>query len=479
MRKGLMGSIKLDDLLESGAESVDIESVSTKDIAIIGMSGRFPGAEELEAYWSNLVNGVDSISDFPAERQSFTDYYMKTRGESVAYTKAGFLNHIDRFDYRFFNLSPREASLMDPNQRLFLETAWHAIENSGYGGGKLKGSNTGVYVGFRNDEVYDYKRLITDLEPQADPSAVPGNLASILASRISYLLDLKGPSLCLDTACSSSLVAIHLASQAIRNGDCDLAVAGGVKIRLFPLDEGNKLGVEAPDGKVKAFDADSDGTVWGEGAAAIILKPLNKALRDRDHIYAVIKGSAVNQDGTSVGITAPNTASQTELLVKAWKNAGINPETLNYIETHGTGTDMGDPIEFEAIRRAFQKFTNKKQFCAIGSVKTNVGHLDCVAGMASLFKVIMGMREGMMPPTLHFQRQNSKINFEDSPVYLNTRPRIWHAEGAPRRCGVSAFGLSGTNSHIVVEEPPRYHRADTAVTPDMQILTISAKVLPA
>ncbi|WP_419889721.1 SDR family NAD(P)-dependent oxidoreductase [Paenibacillus xylanexedens] len=475
MRKGLMGSIKLDDLLESGAESVDIESVSTKDIAIIGMSGRFPGAEELEVYWSNLVNGVDSISDFPAERQSFTDYYMKTRGESVAYTKAGFLNHIDRFDYRFFNLSPREASLMDPNQRLFLETAWHAIENSGYGGGKLKGSNTGVYVGFRNDEVYDYKRLITDLEPQADPSAVPGNLASILASRISYLLDLKGPSLCLDTACSSSLVAIHLASQAIRNGDCDLAVAGGVKIRLFPLDEGNKLGVEAPDGKVKAFDADSDGTVWGEGAAAIILKPLNKALRDRDHIYAVIKGSAVNQDGTSVGITAPNTASQTDLLVKAWKNAGINPETLNYIETHGTGTDMGDPIEFEAIRRAFQKFTNKKQFCAIGSVKTNVGHLDCVAGMASLFKVIMGMREGMMPPTLHFQRQNSKINFEDSPVYLNTRPRIWHAEGAPRRCGVSAFGLSGTNSHIVVEEPPRYHRADTAVTPDMQILTISAK----
>ena len=201
--------------------------------------------------------------------------------------------------------------------------------------------------------------------------------------------------------------------------------------------------MEAPDGKVKAFDADSDGTVWGEGAAAIVLKPLNKAIRDQDHIYAVIKGSAVNQDGTSVGITAPNTASQAELLVKAWKNAGIHPETLNYIETHGTGTDMGDPIEFEALRRAFQKFTNKKQFCAIGSVKTNVGHLDCVAGMASLFKVIMAMREGVMPPTLHFQRQNSKINFEDSPVYLNTRSRTWQAEGAPRRCGVSAFGLSG------------------------------------
>ncbi|PQP85020.1 hypothetical protein C0Q44_11135 [Paenibacillus sp. PCH8] len=475
MRKGLMGSIKLDDLLEPAAESVDIESVSNKDIAIIGMSGRFPGAEEIEDYWKNLINGIDSIGHFPAERQSFADYYMKTRGESVSYTQAGFLNHIDQFDYRFFNMSPREASLMDPNQRLFLETVWHAIEDSGYGGGKLKGSNTGVYVGFRNDEVYDYKRLITDLDPHADASAVPGNLASILASRISYLLDLKGPSLCLDTACSSSLVAIHLASQAIRNGDCDLAVAGGVKIRLFPLDEGNRLGVEAPDGKVKAFDADSDGTVWGEGAAAIMLKPLNKALRDRDHIYAVIKGSAVNQDGTSVGITAPNTASQAELLVKAWKNAGIDPETLNYIETHGTGTDMGDPIEFEAIRRAFQKFTNKKQFCAIGSVKTNVGHLDCVAGMASLFKVIMGMREGLMPPTLHFQRPNSKINFEDSPVYLNTKTRMWPAGGTPRRCAVSAFGLSGTNSHIVLEEAPPFHKITTSTPPDTQILTISAK----
>ncbi|EFM11230.1 amino acid adenylation domain protein [Paenibacillus curdlanolyticus YK9] len=439
------------------AEAETMEELSAKDIAIIGISAKLPLVGSVEEFWTLVSKGADFISPFPESRRKDVEAYAKGRvsdGRPPDYFDGAYLDAIDQFDYAFFRLSPKEASLMNPNQRLFLETAWKAFEDAGYGRSRLAGSKTGVYVGYNADTLYDYKRMVSESEPDALSLAIPGNLSSIIAGRLSYLLDLKGPSLNVDTACSSSLVAVHLACQAIRNGECETALAGSVKVNLLPLSNEVKIGIEASDWRAHTFDDSSDGTGAGEGAIAFVLKPLHKAQQDGDHIHAVIKGSAVNQDGSSVGLTAPNVASQEEVIARAWQHAGIDPETIGYIEAHGTGTKLGDPIEIDGLTRAFRRFTDRKQFVAVGSVKANIGHLDHAAGMAGLLKAVLAMKHRQIPPLAHFARPNRAIHFIESPVYVADRLMDWERGDAPRRCGVSAFGMSGTNAHVVLEEAP-------------------------
>lgn len=466
---------KLAAYKEEFNDGFKIEEISNKDIAIIGMAAKLPSSPDIDIFWKNIAEKTDCISELPPLRKKDTDEYLKYiekgRG-SFKYIKAGYIEDIDKFDYDFFKLTPKEAALMDPNQRLFLETAWTAIEDAGYGNGCLAGNATGVYVGYSSWPVYE--RLISMVEPQSLAIARAGNISSIIASRISFILDLKGPSMMIDTACSSSLVAIHLACRAIRNGECEQAIAGGVKVILYPVESEVKLGIESSDNMTRTFDDNSDGTGSGEGTAAILLKPLWKAVKDHDNIYAVIKGSAINQDGNSVGITAPNMASQADVIEKAYLDAGIDPATISYIEAHGTGTVLGDPIEVDAIRNAFSRYTDKKQFCAISSVKSNIGHLDNVAGIAGLIKAVQALRHRVLPPGMHFNKPNKKIDFSISPVYVNDRAIEWSNENFPRRCGISAFGLSGTNCHVVLEEYKNNENKESEHTREKHLLALSA-----
>ncbi|MFC5702236.1 condensation domain-containing protein [Cohnella faecalis] len=459
-----------DEDTEEGALADDIaindfaaREVSMHDIAIVGISAELPLAEDADHYWRILRDGKDAVASFPKRRRQDVEAYIRRLGldpETVAYFDGAYLEEIDKFDPGFFRMSPRDASLTSPSQRLFLQTAWKTIEDAGYGGGKLAGTKTGVYIGYCADAIHDYKRLIAEEDPSGVPIAIPGNLTSVIASRISYLLDLKGPALSVDTACSSSLVAVHLACQAIRSGDCDMALAGSVKTLTLPIDTGMRVGIESSDGRARTFGDGADGTGMGEGSAAVLLKPLAKALADGDSVYAVIKGSAINQDGSSAGITAPNAAAQEEAIVQAWLDADIDPSTVSYIEAHGTGTKLGDPIEIEGISRAFRRFTDERQFCAIGSVKTNLGHLDNAAGIVGLLKAVLALKHKELPPSLHFERPNRHIDFIESPVYVNDKLKAWETGTSPRRCGVSAFGLSGTNCHIVLEEAPTYEEQE-------------------
>jgi amino acid adenylation domain-containing protein/non-ribosomal peptide synthase protein (TIGR01720 family) len=443
-------------------ELVQIEETSTQDIAIIGYAGLLPHSEEIEDFWDHICHGRDFVNSFSEARIKDVSEYMNRLNlatPSITFYDGAYLEDIDKFDYKFFRLSPKEASLMSPSQRLFLETAWKAFEHAGYGGSKIHGTRTGIFLGHNSDSVHDYKRMIELLDPEALSLAAPGNLSSMIAGRIAYLLDLKGPSLCIDTACSSSLVAVHTACQALRQGECDMILAGSVKLNLLPLDQGIKLGIESSDCRAKTFDDSADGTGIGDGTIAVLLKPLNKAIQDRDHIHAVIKGSATNQDGSSAGITAPNALAQEEVIIRAWQDAGIEPESISHIEVHGTGTALGDPIEVDGITRAFRRYTEKNQFCAVSSLKSNIGHLDHAAGMASLLKSILSLKHKLLPPSVHFNRPNNKINFLESPIYVHNELMHWEANGGSRRCGISAFGMSGTNCHMVIEEAPELGEA--------------------
>lgn len=471
-------TINLQEIKLKKEKSVTIEKASNRDIAIIGVSADLPFADNIDIFWENTRKGLDCIRKYPQNRKADSDAFMSyinTGERQIEYCQAGYLDEIDKFDYDFFHIPPKEANLMDPNQRLFLQSAWKAIEDAGYGGEKLRGSRTGVYVGYSGWPIYG--QLISQMQPSFAPIATAGNISSIIASRISYLLDLKGPSMIVDTACSSSLVAIYLACQGIRNGECDMAIAGGIKISFIEImsRRGDGIGIDSSDYRTRAFDEDSDGASWGEGIITFILKPLNKAIKNNDNIYAVIKGVAINQDGRSIGITAPNVAAQEDVIVRAWTDANIDPSRISYIEAHGTGTKLGDPIEIEGIQKAFDRYTDKKQFCAIGSIKTSIGHLDSAAGAAGLLKVLLALKYKKLPPSLHFNKPNSKIEFENSPVYINDRLKKWEVTDSPRICGVSSFGLSGTNCHIVVEEAPEINKKRNETGDCFEILTLSAK----
>ncbi|WP_312573375.1 condensation domain-containing protein [Clostridium sp.] len=470
-----LSNLKLDEL--NNTDEINVKKTSKNDIAIIGIAGQLPMADTMEEFWHNLKTGTDCVRSIPQDRLKYINAYLEfvniDKG-SIKVQEQAYLDDIDKFDYRFFNLSPNEAALMDPNQRIFLKTAWHVLEDAGYAGERIKGSKTGVYVGFSSSIKDNYQRIMHEVRPDLSYNSITANMTSILPSRISYMLDLKGPTMVVDTACSSSLVAVHLACQGIRMGNCDMAIAGGVKISLLPLRKvGEKSSIESSDYRTRSFDDSASGTGGGEGSVAILLKPLARALKDKDNIYAVIKGSAINQDGRSISIAAPNSLAQADVIVEAWRDAGINPEHVSYIEAHGTATNLGDPVEIEGINMAFKRYTGKKQFCAIGSVKSNIGHLDTTAGLAGIVKTVMALKHKKLPPTLHFTRPNRNIKFHNSPVYINESFQDWESEDYPRLCGVSSFGLSGTNCHVVLEEAPATLSVERKI--GVQALTISAK----
>ncbi|MFC4101266.1 beta-ketoacyl synthase N-terminal-like domain-containing protein [Paenibacillus xanthanilyticus] len=471
------GRMKKDDGLALLKALKRTESGQSKEIAIIGMSVQLPGANTIDELWERLAGGEDAIRPLPPARQRdsrpFVQAFTALRTEDASFSHGGYLDEVDRFDYGLFQLSPKEAALMDPNQRLFLEAAWEAIEDAGYGGSRITGSRTGVYLGYADWPVYG--QYISKHHPGDIGTASIGNTPSIMASRISYLLDLQGPAVLVDTACSSSLVALHLACMAIRGGECDMAIAGGVKLCLMPVDGVFEIGIESAARVTRTFDDRADGTVWGEGTAVYLLKPLDQALRDGDAVHAVIKGSAMNNDGASAGITAPNAAAQERLLTQAWKDAGIDPATIAYVEAHGTGTRLGDPIEADGLTRAFRRYTDRRQFCAIGSAKSHIGHLDAASGAAGLAKAVAALKNKAIPPTLHFSRPNRNIAFESSPLYVSDKLEPWASEG-PRRCGVSSFGFSGTNCHLVLEEAPAVPEGEsTAVIEEAELLALSAR----
>ncbi|BAZ70870.1 beta-ketoacyl synthase (plasmid) [Fischerella sp. NIES-4106] len=447
------------------------------EIAIIGMSCHFPGAKNIDEFWYNLRYGVESILFFNQQEllSSGVDADLLNRPD---YVKANsVISDIELFDARFFDFSAREAEITDPQQRFFLEHAWKAMENAGYNTENYKGS-VGVYASI-GINTYLLNNLYKNLEPSEIANffqLMIGNNKDFLSTRVSYQLNLNGPSVNVQTACSSSLVAVHLACQSLLNGECDMALAGGVSIRVpqnagYLYQEGMIL---SPDGHCRAFDAKAKGTVAGDGLGIVVLKRLEDALADGDCIYAVIKGSAINNDGSlKVGYTAPSVAGQTAVISEAQAIAGIEPETLTYIEAHGTGTVLGDPIEIAALRQAFDTTSEKKGFCAIGSVKTNFGHLDTAAGVAGLIKTVLALKHKMIPPSLHFEQPNPEIDFDNSPFYVNTKLSKWRTNGTPRRAGVSSFGIGGTNAHVVLEEAPE-QQSSQASRP-WQLLLVSAK----
>ena len=442
----------------------------SKGVAIIGISGLYPEAADLNEFYQNLCRGLDSVRPLPAERVALSGGALSDDKRLLAS-----IERIDEFDYEFFNISPKEAENTDPQQRWLLQLACAAIENAGYSLQDLSGSCTAVIVSASNS---DYRRLFE--LGKVDPTAVIGNLPAALAGRIAYTLDLRGPALVIDTACSSSLVAVTEAYGKVLSGEVDYALAGG--INFFYLEDAlgaTDIGIIAPDGKAKAFDDSANGTGFGEGGGIVLLKRLEDALADGDHIHAVIRGGAVNQDGgLSNGLTAPSPQAQTAVILRAWQEADITPEALQYIEAHGTGTKLGDPIEIQGITDAFRKITDRKQFCHLGTVKTNIGHLVSAAGIAGLTKCVLGLRHKKIFPSLHFNRPNALIDFAASPVVVNTKLHEWEPVDAqtPRRCGVSSFGLSGTNAHLVLEEAPTPPvPTPKPQSPAEELITLSAK----
>jgi acyl transferase domain-containing protein len=443
------------------------------EIAVIGMSGRFPGAENLARFWENLRDGVESI-------RQFTDDELKSLGVSQAslrdpnFVKAGaILEKIDQFDASFFGYSPREAEIIDPQQRIFLECAWQALEDAGYSSDTDK-NLVGVFAGTSLSTYLLYNLLANESASQDTFQAMIGNDKDFLSTRVSYELNLKGPSLDIQTACSTSLVAAHLACQSLLSYQCDIALAGGVSVQV-PERTGYYYipgGVSSPDGHCRAFDAEAQGTIFGSGVGVVVLKRLADAVSDRDTIHAVIKGSALSNDGSSkVGYTAPSIDGQARAISMAQIIAGVNAETISYIEAHGTGTALGDPAEIEALTKAFRASADKNNFCAIGSVKSNIGHLDAAAGVAGLIKTVLALKHRRLPPSLHFERPNPQIDFASSPFYINNRLQEWKGNGSKLRAGVSSFGVGGTNAHVILEEAPPCQAPHPSQPPHLILLS--------
>jgi amino acid adenylation domain-containing protein len=430
-------------------------SGSYEPIAVIGLSGRFPGADNVEELWQNLAAAVCSTTEIPIERSRYWDLARLASRTGQSCLWGGFLTDVERFDPLFFGISPSEACVMDPQQRLFLEEAWKAVENAGYAGDALSESRCGVYVGLMNT---DYEDLLTQahaLTPKAHE--LTGTAGSILASRIAYHLNLRGPAIAVDTACSSSAVAIHLACRALQLDEIDMALAGGVTLYLtqkrYNLME--QAGMLTFSGKCRPFDDAADGTVPGEGVGVVVLKRLKDAVRDGDFISGVILSTGINQAGKTNGITAPSMQSQLELITEVYRRGDIDPGTIQYIEAHGTGTKLGDPIELEALAMVYKNSSRQGQFCRLGSLKANLGHTTAAAGVAGLIKVLLSIERRAIPPQIHFEVPNRHIACLNEPFRVSTALESWETEtGKPRRAALSAFGFSGTNSHLVVEEAP-------------------------
>ena len=457
-------------------------SDSLQGIAIVGLSGRFPGAPDLPAFWDNLRNGVEAIS-------FFTDEELQEAGVDPAlladprYVKAkGILPGCEMFDPAFFGFTPREAELLDPQHRVFLECAWEALESAGYDGERFPGriavfggSGANAYLLFNllpNEELLDKVGIL---------QAMLMNEGDFLTTRVSYKLNLKGPSVLVQTACSTALVAFHTACQSLLAGESDMALAGGVSIDV-PQKGGyfyQESSVVSPDGHCRAFDERAAGTVNGSGAGVVVLKRLEDAVADGDLVHAVIRGSAINNDGSAkVGFTAPSVEGQSEVIAESLLMAGVLPDSIGYVEAHGSGTSLGDPIEVAALTQAFRAGTDRTGFCALGSVKTNLGHCNAAAGAAGLLKTVMALKHGEIPPSLHYEKPNPQIDFAGSPFFVNTALSPWPEGDGPRRAGVSSFGLGGTNAHVVLEEAPPREAGEPSLRP-VCLLPLSARTASA
>ncbi|MCP4151599.1 MAG: SDR family NAD(P)-dependent oxidoreductase [bacterium] len=447
--------------------------VTGMEIAVIGMAGRFPGAKNINEFWDNLKNGVESISFF-SEEELIETGLDPILVKKPMYVKAkGVLEDCEYFDASFFGYIPAEAEMMDPQIRVFHECAWESLEDAGYGAASYDGG-IGVYAGASPNHRWESQSLKENKNTSEEFVSVQINDKDFLATRISYKLNLKGPSFTLYTACSTSLVSVDLACQGLIAGRCDIALAGGVSIWLpkksgYLFDEDMIFSI---DGHNKAFDAKANGTLFSDGVGICVLKRLEDAIADRDNVYAVIKGSATNNDGKrKAGYSAPSLEGQAEVIGDAQIVAGVEPESISYIEAHGTGTVIGDPLEFEALKLAFN--TQKRNYCGIGSVKTNVGHLNAAAGIAGLIKTILSIKYRFIPPSLHYQTPNPAIDFEESPFYVNTGLKKWKNDEFPLRAGVSSFGIGGTNAHVILEEAPVV--VDSSKSRDWQLICSSAK----
>lgn len=459
------------------SSSKRIAGLTGSEIAIIGMAGRFPGANSIDELWNNLRNGVESITFFTNEQLQASGVKPEALDDPNYVKARPVLEDVELFDAAFFGFTPREAEITDPQHRLFLECVWEAIENAGYDPESYKGAIS-VFGGASSSSY-----LINNLYANPEAMALAGSLQTSisnsedsLTTRIAYKLNLKGPCYAIQTFCSTSLVTVHVACQNLLNFECDMAIAGGVSIYV-PQNTGywyEKGNIFSSDGHCRPFDAKAKGMVFGNGLGAVVLRRLEDSLADGDHIDAVIIGSATNNDGSlKVSYTAPSVTGQAEVIVEALANSDVNPETITYVETHGTGTALGDPAEITALTRAFRSGTQNNGFCAIGSVKSNIGHLDRAAGVASLIKTVLALKNRAIPPTLHFETPNPEIDFENSPFYVNNRLSKWKSGGAPRRAGVSSFGVGGTNAHVIVEESPEIE--PSGPSRPGQLLLLSAK----
>lgn len=445
--------------------------MNREPIAIIGIGCRFPKASSPEAFWHLLRDGVDAITEMPPSRWDLDPDTEKL--DKINTRWGGFLEQVDGFDPKFFGISSREAASMDPQQRLLLEVTWEALEDAGQIPKHLAGTQTGVFIGISTQDF----SVLTWGNSGEDIYMTTGTSHSIAANRISYVLNFIGPSVAFDTACSSSLVAVHYACLSLWNQESTLAVAGGVNALLLPKATVNfaKAGFLAPDGRCKTFDARADGYVRGEGAGVVILKPLSQAQADGDRIYAVIRGSAINQDGRSNGLTAPNPQAQEAVVRSAYQISGISPPQVQYIEAHGTGTSLGDPIEMKALGKVLAQDRLPGNLCAVGSVKTNIGHLEAAAGIAGLIKVALSLKHRQIPPSLHFQKPNPYIPFDKLPLRVQQTLQPWPQGNGLALAGVSSFGFGGTNAHVVLAEaPPEIQKKDSIERP-VHLLTLSAK----
>ncbi|MGV0636317.1 type I polyketide synthase, partial [Mycolicibacillus trivialis] len=446
---------------------------TAEPIAVVGIGCRFPGAAtDPQRYWQLLTDGVDAIGEIPADRWDAEALYDPDpfAPGRMSSKWGGFLDDVAGFDADFFGITPREAEAMDPQQRVLLEVAWEALENAGIATDAVQGTRAAVMAGVYYNE---YQTLSAADPDTIDAYSATGNAHSVTVGRVAYLLGLRGPAVAVDTACSSSLVAVHLACQSLRLRETDLALAGGVNLILRPETQLalSKWGMLSPRGHCHSFDAGADGFVRGEGAGVVVLKRLTDAVADGDRVLAVVRGSAVNSDGRSNGLTAPNAPAQRDVLNRALQGAEVRPETVGYIETHGTGTALGDPIEFDALAAVYGPGDAP---CALGAVKTNVGHLEAAAGIAGFIKAVLAVRHGQIPTNLNFATWNPAIDTTGTRFFVPTTTAPWPHHTGPRRAGVSSFGLGGTNAHIVVEQGPSPAPAEDP-QPPVVTLPIAAK----
>ncbi|MBF0120443.1 MAG: type I polyketide synthase [Desulfobacterales bacterium] len=462
----------------------------SSEIAIIGMSGRFPESPNVEKFWDNLINSRDLIKEVPKDRWDWKNCFGDPKkNENKTDSKwGGFLDDVKSFDADFFRISPREADKMDPQQRIIMEEVWKTIEDAGYKPSFLSGTKTGVFIGASNN---DYIELLQKEGVHQDAYVSSGSHLCMISNRVSYFLNLNGPSLVVDTACSASLVAVHQAVCAIQNKECTMAIAGGVNLCLIPRKyfSLSHAGMLSPDGRCKTFDKKANGFVKAEGAGIILLKPLKKAIEDGDHIYGIIRGTALNHNGFGGfehSLTASNSEAQAQLLISAYEDANLSPDTITFIEAHGTATALGDPFEIAGLKKAFKTLYNKWNLpepktphCAIGSVKSNIGHTEPAAGITGLIKILLAMKHKKIPANLHINELNPRIRLDKTPFYIVKELEEWKQlideKGIPipRRAGVSSFGFGGANAHVVIEE---YENKQEHIDNNKQyIIVLSAK----